>query len=232
MNWKYNLFSIWSNENNNQVTGSERKLNCFEIKLGFSKKGTTFTEVLGSKNVKSKLSSPAPFGLWQREQFGDGPGWSREKTGPWIFKGIRFIRIVLSRFWPLVSCIPYVIVIFTIHILIKTDLWMFVFWVFSTMSLMPCTWFALVTAPPFLMENIQFNPTMSNHVLAHGWKYSIHYIHCVLSCFYFSEQKIPFRFWTFSQNEDLLNPGILNGQTWRVVVIVRVRVVNLRWRCQ
>ena len=76
----------------------------------------------------------------------------------------------LGRFWPLVSCIPYVIVIFTIHILIKTDLWMFVFWVFSTMSLMPCTWFALVTAPPFLMENIQFNPiqpcpTMSLHMV-------------------------------------------------------------------
>ena len=128
--------------------------------VGFSKNRITFT----------KLSPPAPFGPSQPGQFGDVPGWSRETTGPWNFKGIRFIRIVLSRFWPLVSCIPYVIVIFTVHILIKTDLWMFVFWVFSTMSLMPCTWFALVTAAPFLMENIQFNPiqpcpTMSLHMV-------------------------------------------------------------------
>ena len=50
-----------------------------------------------------RCSLPAPFGPWQREQIGDGLGWSQGKTGPWNFSYIRWGYFQASRFWALLS---------------------------------------------------------------------------------------------------------------------------------
>ena len=112
--------------------------------------------------VTERKCSPAPFVLGQGEQIGAGPGWSPVMTGPWIL-----IMSISRCCYPQSYCNHY-------HPHnrppIKTDLCMLVFCVFSTMSLMPCTWFAL-EAPPFLATKIvQFH--MSIWKFYKMWTYS------------------------------------------------------------